>query len=183
MAGLQSPRHLLVAAFLALPWTQVRAQIPSNSFWLVGRADVIGLRGPSGSPALFGGDLMLLRRLGQSQWEGALVLSASSRDRGPFYGRTWGLYSELRYQRRPVHGPYLIGVLGLANTRVDDNFLHPLADIYHVGTDATTAVIGAGAGLRFRAFRTGAFLDVQYHWRTNAAHGRHAVPLRLGFRW
>jgi hypothetical protein len=39
------------------------------------KADFIGMPGPSGSPALFGGDLMLVRRFRESPWgEAALVL-------------------------------------------------------------------------------------------------------------
>lgn len=51
-----------------------RAAPPGRtSFWLGAQADPVGLQsGPSGSPALFGGNAVLARRLGASPWEAAL---------------------------------------------------------------------------------------------------------------
>jgi imidazolonepropionase-like amidohydrolase len=164
------------------------ARTSNTSFWLGAQADVVGLQGPSGSPALYGANAYLVRRIGTSPWEAALVLSFASRrkeapapDEPSYDASTFGLYSELRFfPGSHVRGPYLLTVAGVANTRVDDRFggLVP-----GVGTDATTGVFGAGLGLRFRVLRVGAFADVQYQVRTTATHGRHAVPLHLGFRW
>ena len=165
----------------------VSAQMPKTSFWLGAQADLVGLPGPSGSPALYGAQAAFARRFGASPWEAALVLSAASRrkdapsaDEPSYHASTFGLYSELRYFPGSwVRGPYLLAVVGLANTRVDDRFS---GFVPGVGTDATTAVLGGGLGLRFRVLRVGAFVDVQYQARTTATHGRHAVPVRLGFR-
>jgi len=178
-------RVLTVALLAMVPALPVHGQVPSISFWVAGRADFIGMPGPSGSPALFGGDLMLVRRFRESPWEAALGLSASSREKEAYLGRTYGVYSELRYfPRRRVGGAYLLAVLGLANTRVDDDIVLPeFGIVINGGTDATTGVLGSGTGFRFRTLGTEAFVDLQYQWRTNATHGRHAVPLRLGFRW
>jgi hypothetical protein len=112
-------------------------------------------------------------------------LSASSRENDAYFGRTYGLYSELRYfPRRRVGGAYLLAVLGLANTRVDNDILLPeVGIVINGGTDATTGVLGGGTGFRFRTLGTEASVDFQYQWRTNATHGHHAVPLRLAFRW
>jgi hypothetical protein len=180
--------RVFVAAFVGLvAASRASAQIPRTSFWLGAQADVVGLPGPSGSPALYGANATLVRRFGASPWEAALVLSAASRrkdapspDEPAYHASTFGLYSELRYiPGGGVRGPYFLAVVGLANTRVDDRFA---GSVPGVGTDATTAVLGAGLGLRFRAFRVGAFVDVQYQARATATHGRHAVPMRLGFR-
>jgi hypothetical protein len=163
------------------------AQVPRTSFWLGAQIDVVGLPGPSGSPALYGAQVTLAHRFGASPWEAALVLSAASRrrdalsaDEPSYHASTFGLYSELHYLPGSwVRGPYLVAVVGLANTRVDDRFG---VFVPGVGTDATTAVLGAGLGWRFRVLRVGGFVDVQYQARTTATHGRHAVPVRLGFR-
>lgn len=49
-----------------------------------------------------------------------------------------------------------------------------------IGRDAGSAVFGDGVGVAFRVLGTGGFMDIQYHLRTNAVHGRSGVPLRLG---
>jgi hypothetical protein len=101
------------------------AQIPRTSFWLGAQIDVVG---PSGSPALYGGQATLAHRFGASPWEAALVMSAASRRNDalsadePSYYSTFGLYSELHYFPGAGRGPYLVAVVGLANTRVDDRF-------------------------------------------------------------
>jgi hypothetical protein len=166
-----------------------RAAPPGRtSFWLGAQADLVGLQGgPSGSPALFGGNAMLARKLGTSPWEAALVLSAASRRRDaptpqePAYeASTYGLGAEIRYLvGGRVYGPYLVAGIALANTRVDDRLA---GFVPGVGTDATTGVLGGGAGLRFRMLRVTSYAEVQYQVRTTATHGRHAVPVRVGFR-
>jgi hypothetical protein len=166
-----------------------RAAPPAaTSFWLGAQIDPVGLQGPSGSPALYGANATLGHRLGASPWEAALVLSFGSRHRdAPTEGEaaydasTYGLTAEVRYfVGGRVYGPYVVGGVGLANTRVDDRFA---GFVPGVGTDATTAVLGGGIGLRFRMLRVSAFADAQYQVRTVATHGRHALPVRLGFRW
>ena len=144
--------------------------LPSTSFWLGAQIDFAGLQGPSGSPALVGGQGALARRFAASPWEVALVVNAASRhkdapttDEPSYEASTFGLYGELRYiPGARVYGPYVLGTLGLANTRVDDRFggLVP-----GVGTDATTAIVGGGLGLRFRMLRVSAFADLQYQVR------------------
>jgi hypothetical protein len=177
-------RMLLVAVLVLVPDVPLAGQIASTSFWVGSHADPVGLRGSSGSPALFGIDLILARRIGETPWEAALVLSGGLRDRDSYSGRTYGVYGEVRYTpTRAGGGPYLLSTLGLANTRVDDRINLGDGLAFVGGTDATTGVLGAGAGLRFRLIVFASFVDVQYQWRTNAIHGRHALPVRLGFRW
>ena len=72
-----------------------------------------------------------------------------------------------------------MGGITLANTRVDDRLA---GFVPGVGTDATTGVLGGGVGLRFRMLRVTSYAEVQYQVRTTATHGRHAVPIRFGFR-
>jgi len=166
-----------------------RAAPPGRtSFWLGAQTDLVGLQsGPSGSPALFGGNAVLARRFGTSPWEAALVLSAASRrrdaptlDEAAYEASTYGLGAEIRYLvGGRVYGPYLVAGIALANTRVDDRLAGLVPG---VGTDATTGVLGSGAGLRFRMLRVTSYAEVQYQVRTTATHGRHAVPIRFGFR-
>jgi hypothetical protein len=67
---------------MVVPFAAGAAQQSRDSsrppLWLGAQADLVGLQsGPSGSPALFGGNAVLARRLGISPWEAALVLSAA----------------------------------------------------------------------------------------------------------
>jgi opacity protein-like surface antigen len=179
----------IAAAAPQQPYGPVGAASPaSTSFRLGAQVDPVGLQGPSVSPALYGANATLSHRLGPSPWEAALVFSLGSRhrdapteDEASYDASTYGLAAEVRYLLAGrVYGPYLVGGVGLANTRVDDRFA---GFVPGVGTDATTAVLGGGVGLRFRILRVSAFADAQYQLRTVATHGRHALPVRLGFRW
>jgi hypothetical protein len=179
----------LAASAAQQPSDSGRATHPGRtSFWLGAQIDFAGLQsGPSGSPALFGGSAMLARTLGASPWELALVLSGASRrrdaptpDEAAYEASTYGLGAEMRYLvRKRAYGPYLVGGIALANTRVDDRLA---GFVPGVGTDATTGVFGGGAGIRFRMLRVTSYAEVQYQVRTTATHGRHAVPIRFGFR-
>src|SRR5215470_6318703 len=90
-------RMLLVAVLALVPGVPLAGQIARTSFWVGSHVDPVGLRGSSGSPALFGIDLMLARRIGETPWEAALVLSGGLRDQDSYYGRTYGVYGEVRY--------------------------------------------------------------------------------------
>lgn len=181
------PVVILWAAMLSAP-AHGLAQERRTTFWLAGRADLIGLPGPSGSPALLGVDIRLLRRVGTSAWTVGLVASLASRTLratpGPYVAETHGLYTEVGYRLSAgVVQPYLFGSLGVANTRIDDNYHFPGGILLNVGGDATTGVLGCGVGIRVRRWGGEAFLDAQYQRRTNAVHGVHALPLRIGVRF
>lgn len=174
-------------ALLGAP-TPSHAQTRQTSLWIAGRADLVGLPGPSGSPALLGLDVRLLHRVSTSPWSIGLVLSMAGRTKGatpePYVAGTYGLYAEVDYTLGTwAVQPYVLGSLGLANTRIDDNYPFPGGIVLNVGGDATTGVVGGGVGVRMRRLGGEAFLDAQYQRRTNPAHGGHALPIRLGFRF
>lgn len=163
------------------------AQGPKLSVWPVAQLDPIGLAGNSRSPAMYGGQLLLLYRPTDAQWRYGVSLSASgaSTRSGPdrFSSTSAGLGLEARrLLGSPGVRPYLVGTAAIANLRVDEPYQVGGGLTLFGGSDATSAILGTGVGVEAEQGRFRLFADVQYHWRSNAIYGRSALPLRLGMR-
>lgn len=163
------------------------AQGSRFSLWSVPQVDPIGLTGNTRSPAMYGAQLLLLYRPNNPQWRYGVGLSAmgASTASGPdrFSSTVAGVTVEVRRMLPPgAVRPYLVATSAIANLRVSEPFTIGDDLTLFGGSDATTALLGAGAGFEAAVGRLRLFSDLQYQWRSNAIYGRSALPLRLGIR-